>query len=186
MAEAEQKQPLILSLGRGYNGFYCPETRFHLIGNLRPQGIYPAAVLSEDVKRGLRGGTLVDVNGLLKKEDLAPAKGVQTPINSSERKKAILIQADEIAKQEQKLDMQDENYKDDYVTPNFNDQQGALLSESDIQSASKKELVAFIEKTEELDLEALKLNSRSTLDDMKEALMTHYGYDEKPVDHKED
>lgn len=181
MAE-EQKQPLVLALGRGYNGFYCPETRFHLIGGMRPQAIYPAAVLSEDVKRGLRGGTLVDVNKILTAEEIKPGKGFVYGTTAQDRKKAIQEQAEEVIKKEQEQDKKDGIEGKDYVVPNLSKQQGDFLSEPDILAGTKKELLAYIDKTDGLELEALELTSRSTSDEVKEALLKHFGYDQKPVD----
>lgn len=182
---AEQKQPLVFALGRGYNGFYCPETRFHLVGGLKPQAVYSAAKLSEDVKRALRGGTIVDVNNLLTEEDIKPNKGTVAAVTSSDRKKAILIQAEEMAKEERAADKKSGEEKDDYIAPDFKGQKEQLISEPDILSFDKKELLKFIEDHEELSLEELELNSRSTKDDIQKALMTKLGYNEKPVDHKE-
>lgn len=181
MEETKQPQLLVLALGRGYNGFYCPETRFHLVGVMRPSAVYPFGTLSEDVKRGLRGGTLIDVNGAIEKEALKPGKGFVYGTTSSDRKKAITVQADDIVKKEQDADIKLGVEKDDYAAPNFANTQGELISEPDIQTSTKKNLTEFIDKAEGIDLDSLGLNSRSTLDEMKEALMEHYGYNEKPV-----
>lgn len=177
----ETKQPLVLRLGRGFNGFFCPETRFHLIGVMKPQAVYTAAFLSEDVKRGLRGRTLIDVNGILSEDEIKPGKGYVHNVNASDRKKQILIQADEQAKEKQEADAEKGIEKDDYLTPDA-DAHGELISEPDILSGTKKELLAFIEKTEGLELEALDLNSRSGAEEVKTALLKHFGYSDKPVD----
>lgn len=177
----ETKQPLVFALGRGYNGFYCPETRFHLVGVMRPQAVYAASHLSEDVKRGLRGGTIIDVNGTLTKEDVKPSKGFVYGTSSSDRKKMITVQGEEIIKKEQAADLIAGVEKDDYTAPDFSGKSGLILSESDIQTNTRKELVKFIDESEELDLEKLSLNSRSTLDEVKDALMKHFGYGEAPV-----
>lgn len=179
---AEQKQPLVLALGRGYNGFYCPETRFHLVGVMKPQALFTAKALSEDVKRGLRTGVLVDVNKVLTEEEIKPGKDFVHFVTSSDRKKAILVQADELAANDQKKDKENGEEKDDYVAPDFSKDSGELISESDILTKTKKELLAFIDKTDELSLEALELTSRSTTDEVKEALLIHYNYNEKPID----
>jgi hypothetical protein len=56
----------LIALGKGYNGFFCPESRFHLMGGMKPQDYYPVGIpLSKAVKVGLRTGTLVDVNGTI-------------------------------------------------------------------------------------------------------------------------
>lgn len=179
---AETKQPIVLALGRGYNGFFCPETRFHLVGVMKSQAVYTATSLSEDVKRALRGGTLVDVNRVLSDEDKAPGKNFIYNTTSGERKKTILIQADEAAKEKKAEDAANGNEADDYVAPNLSEQTGELLSESDIVSGTKKELLAFIEKTEDMELETLELNSRSNAEEIKDALLKHFGYSDKPVD----
>lgn len=179
---AETKQPLVLRLGRGFNGFFCPETRFHLVGVMKPQAVYTAAFLSEDVKRGLRGRTLIDVNGQLTEDDIKPGKGYVHNTNASDRKKQILIQADEQAKAKQESDAEKGIEKDDYVTPDASAQTGELISEPDIHSSTKKELLAYIEKTEGLELEALDLHSRSGAEEVKAALLKHFGYSDKPVD----
>lgn len=177
----ETKQPLVLRLGRGFNGFFCPETRFHLVGVMKPQAVYTAAFLSEDVKRGLRGRTLIDVNGILSEDEIKPGKGYVHNVNASDRKKQILIQAEEQAKEKQESDAEKGIEKDDYLSPDA-DAHGELISEPDILSGTKKELLAFIEKTDGLELEALDLNSRSGAEEVKTALLKHFGYSDKPVD----
>lgn len=164
---AEEKQPILLALGRGFNAFYCPKTRFHLVGVMKPQGIWPDGVaLTDDVKRGLRGGTLVDVNKVLTAEDISFKITAATPMSSSDRKKQQLVDKEEGQKQAA---------EDGTANPDGSAkaEQGELLSETDIDVASKKELEAFIKKNE-LQLEGI--NSRSTADDLKEALKLHFGY----------
>lgn len=164
---AEEKQPILLALGRGFNGFYCPKTRFHLVGVVKPQGIWPEGVdLTDDAKRALRGGTLIDVHKVLEPSSLDFKVTAETPMNTSDRKKQQLLQQEEGQKQAQ---------EDGTLTPEGQapKEQGELLSETDIDEATKKELEAFIKKNE-LQLEGI--NSRATADDLKEALKVHFGY----------
>lgn len=179
---AEEKQPLVLALGRGYNGFYCPETRFHLIGIMKPQDFYTASSLSEDVKRGLRGGTLVDMNDSLTKEDLKPGKGFNEHTSSSDRKKELSVETEEDIKKQKTEDIKNGEEKDDYSATDFSGKHGTILSEPDILSGTKKELLKFVEDTEGIDMDSLELNARSNVQEIKDALISHFGYDDKPVD----
>jgi hypothetical protein len=164
---AEEKQPILLGLGRGYNGFYCPETRFHLVGVMRPQAHWPVdRPLTDDVKRALRGGTLVDVNGVLASEDVEFKVTESTPSSSSDRKKAQLL-----AKEEEQKQAQEDGTADEEGNPKK--EQGELLSEPDIDEASAKDLKEFVKKNK-LELEGI--NSRSNADELKEALKLHFGY----------
>jgi hypothetical protein len=159
---AETKEPILLRLGRGHNGFYCPESRFHLVGVIKPQAHWPAdQPLTTDVKRALRGGTLLDVNKVLAVKDLEIKSTETLPMSSADRKKAQLVYAEESLKEAQAEGKE--------VTP----EQGEILSEADIDGAEKKDLVAFIKKNN-LELEGI--NSRSTADDYKIALKKHFGY----------
>lgn len=167
MAEQTQKQPLLLALGRGYNGFYCPETRFHLIGVMKPQAIYPSATLSEDVKRGLRGGSLIDVNKVLTEADVAPGKGFTQNITSGDVKKDLAV------KQEEKLKAEEAQGKEQVA---IDQQVGELMSEADLDAATGKVLLAFVEKTEGLTLEGLGLNAKPRVEDLRDALKKHFGY----------
>ncbi len=179
---AEKKQPLILALGRGYNGFYCPKTRFHLVGVIKPSAPYPDGLaLSEDVKRGLRGGTLVDVNKVLKAEDIAMNAGDSLVRTSSDLKREILVDAENAVKKAKKdYDPEEHDGKDDtYVAVDFSNEQGELISESDILSSTRKDLMTFIADNE-IKLEGI--NSRSTHDEIQQALLNHFGYNEKPED----
>lgn len=171
---AEEKQPLLISLGRGFNGFYCPETRFHLIGVVKPQGIYPSETLSEDVKRGLRAGSLIDVNKVLTVDDVAPGKNFVEHITSGERKKQIAIQVEDQLKADEGKDKSE----DELLAA----ETGDLLSESDVATNTGKVLLAYIEKTEGIDLESLGLTASSKVADIRVALNKHFGYGEKPVD----
>lgn len=167
MAEQTQKQPLLLALGRGYNGFYCPETRFHLIGVMKPQAIYPSETLSEDVKRGLRGGSLIDVNKVLTEADVAPSKGFSEHITSGEVKKALAV------KHEEKIKAEEEEGKEPV---SLDEQAGEMMSEADIDAATGKVLLSFVEKAEDLTLEGLGLNAKPRVEDLREALKKHFGY----------
>jgi hypothetical protein len=159
---AEEKQPILLRLGRGHNGFYCPESRFHLVGVIKPQAHWPAdKPFTTDVKRALRGGTLVDINKVAALNDLEIKSMEGLPMNTSDRKKEQLLAAEEAQKQAQE--------KGEEIKP----EQSDILSESDITGAEKKELVSFMKKNE-LDLEGI--NSRSNTDELKEALKKHFGY----------
>lgn len=171
---AEEKQPLVISLGRGFNGFYCPETRFHLIGVVKPKGIYPAATLSEDVKRALRSGTLIDVNRVLTEDDVKPGENFSAHITSGERKKNIAIQVEEQLKTEGTTEKSEDQ--------RLAEETGELLSETDVATNSGKVLLAYIEKTDGIDLESLGLTAGSKVADIREALNKHFGYGEKPVD----
>ena len=166
---AEEKQPVILALGRGFNGFYCPKTRFHLVGIVKPQAVWPEGVaLTDDVKRALRGGTLVDVNQTLSAEDISFKVTAETPMTSSDRKKQQLLDSEE----NQKLASEEGTLKEDGSTP---EEQSDLLSETDIDQADKKTLTAFIKKN---DLQIEGVNSRTGVDDLKTALKVHFGYAE--------
>ncbi len=167
MAEQTQKQPLLLALGRGYNGFYCPETRFHLIGVMKPQAIYPSATLSEDVKRGLRGGSLIDVNKILTEEDVAPGKGFTAHVTSGEMKKELAI------KQEEQIKADEAKGQEPVAIDN---QVGELMSEADLDAATGKVLLAFVDKTDGLTLEGLGLTAKPRVEDLREALKKHFGY----------
>lgn len=180
MAE-EKKQPLVLALARGYNGFYCPETRFHLIGVMRPSAVYPHDTLSEDVKRGLRSGVLIDVNKVLTEEDIKPGKNFNYFVTSGDRKKQMQQIAEENIKKQVAEDKKNGVEKDDYVTQNLSKVQGDILSEPDILASTKKDLLAYIEKVG-LELDELGLSARSTADEVREALLKHFGYNQKPVD----
>lgn len=178
---ADQKQPLVIGLGRGFNGFYCPETRFHLIGVIKPSAVYTAAKLSEDVKRGLRGGSLIDVNKLLTLDDLKPGDTFVANITSVDRKRANIELGEQIALDEHKSDVAAGTEKDNYVLPDFSKESGEFLSEPDILTGTKKELLAYIAKTDGLDLAELGLTTRSDAEDVKRALISHFGYDKKPA-----
>lgn len=171
---AETKEPLLISLGRGFNGFYCPETRFHLIGVVKPQGIYPAEKLSEDVKRGLRSGSLIDVNKVLTVDDVAPGENFVAHITSGERKKDIAIQTEEKLKETAGVEKTPEQ--------KLADETGEIMSESDIATNTGKVLLAYIEKTDGITLESLGLVASSKVSEIREALNKHFGYGEKPVD----
>lgn len=160
MAELQkQEQDILLALGRGYNGFYCPASRFHLIGVVRPQGFWPKGLpLTEDAKRAIAGGTIVDVNGVLSTEDVKFQIHGTTPLSSNDRKKIQQVEMEE-----QGVDIGMEDYTPDK----------AIMSEPDIDSATKKEIDAFIKKNA-IVLEGV--NSRTNLDDLKDALKIHFGY----------
>ena len=166
MAEQENK-PVVLALGRGYNSFFCPETRFHLIGVMRPSGVYPSKTLSEDVKRGLRGGSLIDVNKVLTEADVLPGDKFAQHTTSGEVKKKLAVQAEEQLKE---ADAKGEEQKP------LNETVGSIMSETDIDTATSKVLLAFIEKHEDLTLEGLGLSSKPRVDDMRNALKLHFGY----------
>lgn len=160
LQKAEQKD-ILLALGRGYNGFYCPESRFHLIGVVKPQAYWPKGLpLSEDAKRAIAGGTIVDVNNALSTEDVKFQIHGATPMSSNDRKKAQQVEMEE-----QGVDVGTEEYVADK----------AIMSEPDIDSATKKELDAFIKKNA-IVLDGV--NSRTNLDDLKDALKVHFGYKE--------
>lgn len=162
-----EQQPILLRLGRGHNGFYCPESRFHLVGVIKPQALWPEGKeLTTDVKRGVRTGTLVDVNKVLTEKDLELNNIGSLPFNTADRKKAQLIAQEE----EQKEATEQGTLKEDGTVPA---EQGELLSEPDIDSADKKTLQAFI-KDNNITLEGI--NSRSTADELKTALKLHFGY----------
>lgn len=165
MAEVQnvEQKDILLALGRGYNGFYCPESGFHLIGVLRPQGYWPKGLpLTEDAKRAIAGGTVVDVNKVLTEEDVKFRIHGSTPTSSADRKKIQQVQADE---------MREEAGEEPVAV----DKQKNVLSEPDIETATKKELETFI-KDNELTLEGV--NSRTKLEDLQEALKLHFGYKE--------
>lgn len=165
MAEVQnvEQKDILLALGRGYNGFYCPESRFHLIGVVRPQAYWPKGLpLTEDAKRAISGGTIVDVNKVLSTDDVKFQIHGTTPTSSSDRKKVQQVQADEMR----------EEAGEEVVAV---DKEKNVLSEPDIDTATKKELDAFM-KENEITLEGV--NSRTKLEDLQEALKVHFGYKE--------
>lgn len=174
----ETKQPVVIGLGRGYNGFYCPEAKFHLIGGLRPQAAYPSAVLSEDVKRGIRSGSLIDVNRVLSDDDIKPGATFAAHVTSGDRKKQIQIQTEEDTKLVDP-DTQSEQEK-------LEKQSGEFLSETDVATNTGKVLFAYIEKTEGLSLELLGLTKSSTVGDVRAALNKHFGYAQTEDQSQED
>lgn len=82
----------LFRLNRGYAGFYCPDTRLNLIAGIRPQGVYPSDIpLSQAVITGLKGGTIMDVNGVITEDDLAG----KAPTNIAEQMEANGIELDQ-------------------------------------------------------------------------------------------
>lgn len=165
MAEVQnvEQKDILFALGRGYNGFYCPESGFHLIGVVRPQGYWPKGFpLTDDAKRALAGGTIVDVNKVLTEEDIKFRIHGSTPTSSADRKKIQQIQAEEVIAEQGE-------------EPVAVDKEKNVLSEPDIDTATKKELDAFM-KENEITLEGV--NSRTKLEDLQEALKVHFGYKE--------
>lgn len=164
-------QPVVIGLGRGFNGFYCPEAKFHLIGGLRPVASYTAATLSEDVKRGIRAGSLIDVNKVLSEDDIKPDYKYGQHMTSGDRKKAIQIQVEE-ALDTAKPDA-DKSEKE-----KLEEETGELLSETDIATGTSKVLIAYINKTEGISMESLGLTGSSRVGDIRNALNAHFGYAE--------
>jgi hypothetical protein len=167
---AEQKLR-VFRLGRGYNGFYCPETRFHLMGGIKPQDVYPADIpLSDAVKRGLRGGALVDVNKVV------PIEEILTP-KQLERYKQEIAQAKQEVKEEPQQVVQESQKQVEVEETTDATTSEARLTEEEIETKTKSELLEFI-KDNNLDLEQLGLNSRSNATEVKDALKKHFGYAE--------
>ena len=184
---AEQKQRLI-RLGRGYNGFYCAETRFHLMGGMKPQDVYPAdRPLSDAIKRGLRGGTLVDVNRVIPLEELlTPKQLAKFKAQSQEQAPTEVVPTQEVKPQESTQvedkgeeapegDAQD-NVSDD-TTDNADSTDAVVLSAEEIEAKTKGELLDLI-KEQDLSLDELGLNSRSNASEVKAALNKHFGHTE--------
>lgn len=186
----------LIALGKGYNGFFCPESRFHLMGGMKPQDYYPVGIpLSKAVKVGLRTGTLVDVNGTIDPSEYM--NGPETmrkvvtihPVNA-----AAVAQAAQLQVAEENKDgggegggngESDDNNPDSNQNngdPNGNPQGGTELSldlerltEEQIDTASRKFLLEYIEK-HQISKETLGLNSRSDAEEVKNALKIHFGY----------
>jgi len=191
----------LIALGKGYNGFFCPESRFHLMGGMKPQDYYPVGIpLSKAVKVGLRTGTLVDVNGTIDPNEYVNGPDTMRrvvtvqPVNAAAIVQAAQIQsaqakADESAKKEGDDGGQavDEGGSNDKSTQSDSDQndtpqsgnelslESERLTEEQIDNASRKFLLEYIEK-HQISKETLGLNSRSDAEEVKNALKIHFGY----------
>lgn len=156
----------LIRLARGKNGFFCPVSRFHLIGGIRPQDVYPAGrPLTEALKRGLKYGSLVDVNGSFTEELNGGTPSVNAPVATAsvapaQNQQAVTPPADLPPIVGSPIDF-------DYET-------AVSLTLEQIEAATKKQLVAFIEGNS-IDLVDLDLNSRSKEEDYKEALKRKFG-----------
>ncbi|WP_422661763.1 hypothetical protein ACK8P5_25755 (plasmid) [Paenibacillus sp. EC2-1] len=185
----------IIKLARGYNGFFCPQTRFHLIGNIKPQAQYPADLpLSDSIKRGLRGGTLIDVNKVFSKEDLS-LKGVPVAVEIKRNTPSVSldpvtlkqagedVQAGEYAQSDKDatssvgLDQESQNTSQSVSGTEGDVLYGELsaLSKEEIDNGKRSDLIDFI-KGNEIDMAELDLNSRSGIDEIKVALRKKFGY----------
>ncbi|MNP05719.1 hypothetical protein D3C76_976770 [compost metagenome] len=185
----EQVQFHTIRLGRGRNGFFCPESRFHLMGGVKPQDNWPAAApLTQAVKTGLGAGSLVDVYGTI------PAEALLTP-----KQLRKLAEGGKVVEEDEDFIMDDDDDKqpagggnapDSNANADANDDanagsdddnedgkapEGDKLTEEQIDGSTLKNLKAFI-KEKELSMEDLGLNSRSDLDEYRHALKVHFGY----------
>lgn len=159
----------LLRLGRGYNGFFCPDSRFHLIGGIKPQGVYPADVpLSESVKRGLRGGGLVDVNKVIPKEEILTAKQLAKLLaeQGEEVQEPVIAKVPE-STPEASPTKEDESDKKAEVKG---------LTTEEIEKATKAELLEYIKENSDITLEDIDLNSRSNATEIKTALNKYFGH----------
>ena len=155
------EQPLVFVLGRGHNGFYCPESNFHLIGELRPRQVYPHKELTDAVRAGVRYGILIDINGVLKPEDITVRKGADTYNTSEDLREQI--RGTEVVEAKEEQTTED-------ITKSI------VMSEEDIDDATNKVLLAFIENNEDLTLEGLGLSTKPRVEEVRTALKAHYGY----------
>lgn len=164
----------LIRLQKGHNGFFCPDSRLHLIGGLKPQAFYPEGLaLSDSVKRGLRGGSLVDVYGTCQEEltGVAPsvAQAVAAPVQAAVAPVAGSIIQDPLDKDPNAPAGKDsEEDKNEFASKSY-------LTGFEIDEATLKDLQAFIEGNQ-IPLEDLNLNSRSKLADVREALKKHFGH----------
>lgn len=154
------KEGLILSLGRGHNAFYCDESNFHLIGELRPRQPYKYPTLTEAVKTGIRCGVLIDTAGLLKPEDIKRGEDADLYVTSEDVRERIRGAA--------VVENREETSED--ITKSI------VMAEEDINDATLKVLTSFVEKNEELSFESLGLTSKPRIDELRSALKKHYGY----------
>lgn len=181
MAE-NQVQAHLISLGRGHNGFFCPDSRFHLMGGVKPQAYWPAAApLTQAVKVGLRAGSLRDVNGTI-------------PLEAYYYKGKNVVAAQPVKPESDDddfiMDDDDKSPANDGKTPegdgkdqapggndgnDGNAPDGDKLTEEQIDATGRKDLLAYIKK-HDIDMATLDLNSRSTEEDIKNALKIHFGY----------
>lgn len=171
----------LIGLGRGRSGFFCPESRFHLMGGVKPQEFWPvAAPLTSAVKVGLRAGSLRDVYGNIPFEAYASKKELAKLAKSalSEDEDFIMDDEDQTGGKQPAKDPVDPNAgsgSDDDEGGKAPTPDGDKLTEAQIDEASLKDLKAFI-KDHELSMEDLGLNSRSNLDEVRHALKVHFGY----------
>lgn len=160
----EQVQSHTIGLARGHNGFFCPVSRFHLMGGIKPQGFWPAAApLTEAVKVGLRGGTLVDVQRSIPRE-------------------AYASEAELAAKSAASLSKTTEDVIKNQANANAGVDgdtgsgfEGSSLTEDEIDNAKLKDLKEFVKKND-LSLDELGLDSRSDLEQYRDSLKLHFGY----------
>ena len=164
----------LIRLARGKNGFFCPVSRFHLIGGVKPQDVYPAGLpLSDAVKRGLQFGGLIDVSGSFQEELNGVKPSVDAPVATA------TVGADNQPPTPPVTPPQQPQEPQAPVTPpagdgnEFDYETAVSLTLEQIESATKKQLVAFIEGNS-IDLVDLDLNSRSKEDDYKEALKKYF------------
>lgn len=156
----------LFRLNQGYGELFCPETRFHLIRGIRPQGVYPADLpLSEILKRGLRGGTILDVNGAVSEDEL---KGLPRSVESEES--TIVQKAPQETVEAPVVESTDQ-------AEEVKEEAAEGLSVEDINEMTKAEMKEFIEQNN-LSNEELGLNSRSNADEHKDALKKYFGHEE--------
>lgn len=170
----------LIGLARGKNGFFCPVSRFHLVGGATPRRQWPAqAPLTQAVKVGLRSGTLVDVN-----------RNIPFEAYATKSQLAMKFMAEQKAKEEGKSVEEIAPQVADPVAPTAPDaatgvesqptegapsEDGAILTEKEIDEMSKKDLLNFI-KEQGIEKEELDLNNRSDEGEIKHALKVHFGH----------
>jgi len=175
----------LIGLARGRSGFYCPVSRFHLVGGAMPRKEWPAqAPLTQAVKVGLRSGTLVDMY-----------KNIPFEAYATKSQLAAALMADIKQKQDGREDETPtpptaptapdalkEVGEPSETPPQENEPSGEktndggkVLTEEEIDGMSKKDLLNFI-KEQGIEKEELDVNNRSDEDEIKHALKVHFGH----------
>ncbi len=171
MAKNEAQEIITHEFGlpRGVGAFFCPDSNLHLIAGHHPRGTYPAGQpLSPSVKRAIRGGGLIDINGTVTEELLSGRVG---PTALSDPGANVLV-----LKPETQPVAAQTNLNAEVANTNK-----PLLSEMDIDNSEKAELLTYckehgIEFTKFQSAEGKPVTTRSELKDIQFAIKQHYGY----------
>jgi hypothetical protein len=164
MAEKTAKAPSVthhlFRLQRNVNGFFCPDSRIHLIGGLRPQAKYPAGVgLTPALKRALLGGTIIDVNGTVTQEELEGKTVVTGAGPAAKSITQALAEAGHVI--ETKLP----------------------ITEVEVDAMSRSELLDYVKKNKiNLNQYNGSLNNKSATEEWRDALKVHLGFIELPTE----